>query len=524
MNRLVDATAGQLRQRLAALPDGKWRHVSYLERGEPRADGGDRYAVRLEVTKRGDRLVLDFTGSDPQAPGAINAAYPALVNFATAAVLIYLCPGLPWVPGAIGRVVEIRSTEGSIVHARWPAGVAMSISAACQAIRVAVNLCLARMLGASTELAEHAMASCASSGAGGAVFAGQRGDGEQFAAMTLDEVTGGGGATGTHDGVGTSGVTTSPGAAVANVEVNESYLPLRYLLRTELPDSGGPGEFRGGVGGVILIEPHRARGPVALTSFGQGLQHSNAPGLAGGEPGGQSVFAVLPTADARTLTGGQDERRHPLATPLPLPVRGTVMSAGQVHVAVSQGGGGFGDPISRDPAVVARDVAEGAVTERRARLDYGVLLTADGAVDHPATDAERRQIRARRLAGRTPLAARRHDQDQACPGAVRRFGHALELRTEAAETELVCCRRCGTEFGPVGTDFYTALIVDERAVTDSAPWGARYPGADRFVVRHLYCPACAEQVDVQVAARDDPLLRTAEPLPPQTRASEPFSS
>jgi N-methylhydantoinase B len=509
MNRLVDATQDQLRRRLAALPDGTWRHVSYLERGEPRADGGDRYAVGLEVTKRGDSLEFDFTGSDAQAPGAINAAYPALLNFTIAATAIYLCPGLPWVPGAIARVVRISSAEGTIVHARWPAGVAMGISAACQAIRVTVNLCLARMMDGSEELAEHAMASCASSGAGGAVFAGLLGDGEQFAAMTLDEITGGGGATGAHDGVGTSGVTTSPGAAVANVEVNESYLPLRYLLRTELPDSGGPGMFRGGVGGVIVTEPRGALGPVALTSFGQGLQHPNAAGLSGGEPGGQSVFAVLPVGHARDLAA--DLRRR-LADTLPLPARGTVMSAGEVHLAVTQGGGGFGDPIDRDPSLVAADVAEGAVSERRAQVDYGVLLTAGREVDQVGTDAARGQIRARRLRGRAPLPARPHR-----PQAARRFSHALDL-VPADGGELVCCRRCGTVLAPVGDDYYASLVLEETSAAGAAPWGATYPGAERFVIRHLYCPGCAQQIDVQVAARDDPLLRAAEPAWPGGQA------
>jgi N-methylhydantoinase B len=504
MNRLVGATEAQLRRRLASLPDGTWRHVSYLERGAPCADGADRYAVRLEVTKSDDLLEFDFTRSDAQAPGAINAAYPALLNFTIAAVLIYLCPGLPWAPGAIGRVIQIRSAEGSIVHARWPAGVAMGISAACQAIRVTVNLCLARMMDGSEELAEHAMASCALAGAGGAVYAGLREDGEQFAAMTLDEITGGGGATGSHDGVGTSGVTTSPGAAVANVEVNESYLPLRYLLRAELPDSGGPGMFRGGVGGVILIEPCGARGPVALTSFGQGLQHPNAAGLSGGEPGGQSVFAVLPAGQARALTAKPQSR---LEGTLPLPARGTVMCPGQVHVAVTQGGGGFGDPIDRDPSLVAADVAGGAVSERRARLDYGVLLTASGEVDQAGTAGARHEIRVRRLRGGRPSRAR-----QRRPDTARRFSHALDLVT-GPDGEWVCCRKCGTELAAVGDDYYATLLLEETPAASAAPWGAAYPGAERFVIRRLHCPGCAQQIDVQVAAHDDPLLRAAEPLP-----------
>ena len=84
---LLRAGERQLRQRLRALPDGRWRHTSYVLFHDRNAVAGQRdknYAVRLTMTKRGDRLELDFTGSDAQAPGAINATRPALVNFAMA--------------------------------------------------------------------------------------------------------------------------------------------------------------------------------------------------------------------------------------------------------------------------------------------------------------------------------------------------------------------------------------------------------------------------------------------------------
>ena len=99
------------------------------------------------MTKRGDHLELDFSGSDAQAPGAINATRPALVNFAMAGLLIYLCNGMPWVPGGVWPVVDIVSAEGTVVHARWPAGVAMSTSSTGQAVRVCVNACVARHAG-----------------------------------------------------------------------------------------------------------------------------------------------------------------------------------------------------------------------------------------------------------------------------------------------------------------------------------------------------------------------------------------
>ena len=414
MAGLVTATERQLRARLRELPDGRWRHVSYLERGAPQPDDSDIYAVRLTTTKRGDSLELDFSDSSPQAPGAINAAYPALVNFAVAALLIYLCGDLPWVPGAILRVCRIRSKEGTIAHARWPAGVAMSTSSSCQAIRVCVNVCVGRMLEGSPALSAHAMASCCSSGGGGGVFAGVIADGEAFAAMTLDELTGGGGATGSHDGISSSGTTTSPGAACADVEVNESYLPLLYLRRAEVTDSGGPGRFRGGLGGLNIICPHATAAPVTILSFAQGLQHPAAAGLAGGEPGGQSIYLVTDVSAALGLADGMPGPGTPgpgTAVDWSLPSQDSAMRAGQAHIAVSQGGGGYGDPLTRDPRSVAADVTAGAVTAGRAGLDYGVVVTegADGewTADLDSTESLRQCLRRERLGGRAGRAVHR---------------------------------------------------------------------------------------------------------------------
>ena len=303
--QLLGAGERQLRRRLRALPDGRWRHTAYVlfhDRNAPAGRRDRNYAVRLTMTKRGDHLELDFSESDPQAPGAINATRPALVNFAMAGLLIYLCNGMPWVPGGVWPVVDIVSTEGTVVHARWPAGVAMSTSSTGQAVRVCVNACVARLLEGSDELSPLLMASCQSAGAGACTISGIDEGGRPFATMTLDDISGGGGARADADGADSSGFTTSPGAAIANVEVNESYLPIRYLVRRELADSGGPGAFRGGVGTVQVLAPYGAQGPVSVLSFGQGLQHPAAIGVAGGEPGSQSGFAILPAAVADRVT------------------------------------------------------------------------------------------------------------------------------------------------------------------------------------------------------------------------------
>ena len=503
MARLLAGTERQLRERLAALPDGRWRHVAHLEYG-PDPDGspgGAVYAVRLTATKRGDQLELDFSDSSDQAGGAINTAFPALAGFTMAAVLVYLGGGLPWVPGALWPAVRIVSRRGSVVDAQWPAGVAMSTATVAQAVRTCVNVCLARMLDGSAEHAEHVMAGCQLAGGGGVVLSGQADDGTLFAGMTLDEVAGGGGARTFADGADSSGPTTSPGGGCANVEVNESYLPVRYLMRAELADSGGPGRLRGGVGSLHLLTPHEVQAPVGVLSFGQGLQHPGAMGLAGGEPGGSGAFAILGPDEARALVRGESVPRE-----LPVPGPDAALAAGDVHVAVSQGGGGYGDPLERDPDAVLEDVLDGLVSRERAASDHAVLIadTEGGpAVDSAGTEALRAQRRRARLGGREPRAAVEQP-----PG--RRLSATLRL-DEAGATPVISCARCATALCRDSENVHEHLLLDERPARTFAPLGFGFEGADRFTVRRFYCPGCGIQVDVIPARRGEPLLHAIEP-------------
>lgn len=517
LDQLLVSGERQLRRRLAGLPDGRWRHVAYVLHHDRDAPPGQRdrtYAVRLTMTKVGDHLELDFSASDAQAPGAINASRPALVNFALAGVLIYLCNGMPWVPGGVWPVVDILSSEGTVVHARWPAGVAMSTSSTGQAVRVCVNACVARMLEGSDELAPLLMASCQSAGAGACTVSGVDDAGRPFATMTTDDITGGGGARADADGADSSGFTTSPGAAVANVEVNESYLPLRYVLRRELPDSGGPGAFRGGVGTVQLLVPHHVRQPITVLSFGQGLQHPAAIGVAGGGPGAQSGFAILPEGAATELVlgalagAGHGPGAGRGTTPVPLPTAGMTMSTGQVQLVISQGGGGYGDPIERDPDLVVADVAEGLVTVGAAGEVYGVAVEdAPGypRLDAGATAARRDDIRAARLGGRTPKAP----ADGEAPG--RRFSEALSV-VSGPGAEYLACRRCGEELCPASANVYDHVVVHRKPTAALAPLGLDYDGSDQFEVVTCLCPSCGRQLDVQVGRAGEPPVQAVEPL------------
>ncbi len=400
MDGLVRGAAHRrLRERLACLPDGRWRHTCYLEQGPPRPDGSDVYAVRLTVTKRDDQLDLDFRGSSPQAPGAINAAWPALVNFSVAAVMIYLCGDLPWVPGAILQACTITSEEGTVAHARWPAGVAMSTASSCQAIRVCVNACLARMVGAAPgELAGHAIASCCSSGGGGGVFAGARGERGTLRGHDSRRAHGRGRR---HQHPGRTEQLRHHHLARCRLRRRGGKRELFAAAVPAAPGAAGfgwPGCRPGRIG-----LPQRDRAPRRRRSgVGAVVRAGSATPRRGG---GRRRGARPPERVCRRGHGGDwpgpAVAAGAFGGPLGLPTRDSHVRPDQAHVAVSQGGGGYGDPWRRDPSAVLADVRDGLVSVGGASADYGVVLRGEGEeaeLDRQAT-AHRRTTEFRRRLG-----------------------------------------------------------------------------------------------------------------------------
>lgn len=510
MDRLLASTEAAFRRRLAELPDGVWRENSFIQHEQ--RSGADYlpnqvYAVRLVMAKTGDRLTFDFTASDDEAPGAVNATYPTLANFTMAAVLVHICQGLPWMPGAIWRTIDIRTRKRSVVDAEWPAGVAMSTGTSAQAIRNCVSGCLARLLDASAAHAYMAMASSQSSGAGGMSISGHRLDGNPFTTLFLDELSGGGGATRNADGSDTSGTATSPGATPSNLETNEAYYPVLYLTRRELADSGGPGRRRGGVGAMHAYRPHQTERSIALLSMAQGLQHPATMGAAGGEPGLPSGFAIM-SSDV-PIAGSKGWSDLADVTDVRLPDAATRLHPDQILVTSSQGGGGFGDPLERDPTAIAVDVLDGLVSVSGALRDFGVVLRLDGdqvVIDYAASEAERQARLRARLGGREPRKAE---------GQVSGRRLSSHFRAvEASGGEQIACASCGHGICNVGAGLYASLVVHDAAAGERSAITDRYPGSERFRIRHFYCPSCARQVDVQVALAGDPVLEAMEVLLP----------
>jgi N-methylhydantoinase B len=378
----------------------------------------------------------------------------------------------------------------------------MSTGTSAQSIRNVTSACIARLLDGSEEYAPFAMASSQSTGAGGMSISGIDAAGRTFHTLFLDELTGGSGASGLRDGADVAGTATSPGATPSNVETNEAAFPILYLMRGELEDSAGPGRQRGGSGAIWSYRPHGAQGEIALNSMAQGLQHPSTLGIIGGEPGSASGIAVAPGAPmgwAPVIAGA-------VGGVLPLPGAGLGVREGGAMIASSQGGGGLGDPIERDPAAVLHDVEEGLVSAEGALRDYAVVI-AEGEVDEAETRATRLERRRQRLGGREPIA-----RDG------RRAGRRLSTHLDL-EGEQVVCAGCRSRICGEGEPIVAALLCREASAGERFALTALYPGHERFRVRHFYCPGCAAQIDVQVAIAGEPPIETIAALPAQEMQS-----
>ncbi len=508
---LTDSTERRLRERLRELPDGRWRHVGFVEH-----DGVDDliYPVRLTMTKADDHLELDFSASCEQAPGLINCPVGLTRAFVLATVMPLLgYDGMPWVPAAFERVISLRTRPGTVTHAQWPAGVSLGGTSTGHEVRTCINACLARLLGASGRHGHKVMASCMSS-APGQTIGGRRADGVSFTSMLLDAQLGGGGARAFADGTDTSGLMHSPGGACANIEVNESNFPILYLWRAERADSGGPGRYRGGIGGHHAFTPHEADGPIELTVWAHGVEQPTAAGVQGGEPGTPNGFLLLHDGVSSMAANGacREPGADSMRAEVPEAKSRALLQEGDVLLSWCGGGGGLGDPLDRDPELVADDVINGhPVSPASAVADYGVILVSTSGswvVDRQLTHEERRRRRIQRLGGREPL------EPNAGPVVGRRIDHHLVYDRDSRDGALLC-GHCGLELGPSDENVKRHLVQEE--VPSGYRWSlvTRHPGSARFVVRRFYCPHCATQLDVEVNMRDAPLLYSTEVLTSQ---------
>ena len=396
MSRQLDDAENRLRAKLEKIPDGSWKAVSYQE--QSMKDDRGIHPIVCTLTKTGTDLEFDFTGTGPQS-GMINCTFTGLYGGVMSAVLPVLCGDIPWAAGGLRRCLTFKSEEGTLNNAIFPSGVGKGSVASAWATTNAATECLSKMLDTSAEHHGDVQSVCCGTW-DLCVMAGLDQRGNPFATMITDSMGAGFGAGNDHDGVDTAGLLLIPMGKMPDVEMNEFMLPMLYLWRREEPDSGGPGQFRGGVTASLCFVPHDTQSPMMQVVSGSGKSIPMNPGLAGGYPGSTQADLAVRGSNAREiLAQGRipssldeiDGDKQTLACEDEL-----LLFPDDVHYMSWQSGGGYGDPLLREPARVAHDVAEFRVSEHSAREIYGVVLGQDGAADQAATEQQRRELADRR--------------------------------------------------------------------------------------------------------------------------------
>lgn len=391
--RLVSQSEERLRARLRELPDGQWQSRQFLELK------GERFRVELTMTKTGDELTFDFSGSSPQTAYGVNCAYWAAWGGMFAPIFPLLCYDITWNEGVI-RPIRMIAPEGTIVNCTRPAPVSVATVGAIQSVNNASVTCISKMLSASETLADEATAVWHGSHVALFLFGKNQRNEDAIGIMT-ETFGGAGGARSFADGIDVGGEVPNPISRMANVEQMESEFPVLYLFRRMMPDSGGAGQYRGGMGAEYAIVPHGSpAGGIGFVISGKGITCPMSEGLAGGLPGGPSNYVKV-----KNVLSGPSNRG-----PLPASLDEMVGQSERISWGLYgldaddglyvrwNGGGGFGDPLAREVAAVETDLRLGAVSADSALRLYGVVADpVSGRVDQAATAERRQQMRDDRL-------------------------------------------------------------------------------------------------------------------------------
>jgi N-methylhydantoinase B len=364
MVELLDRAEKMTRAEIERIPDGVYRFVDYLDN-----DGFDlerRIRIEVAVTIDGSDFMVDLTGSDPQVRGPINCVPASTLSAIYYVVKVVTDPSIPNNAGCY-RPVRTILPEGSIVNAKPPAAV--------NGRAVVVRRIVDAMLGALAQALPDRVPA-ASSGHPLVCSMGGLDPATGRPYVTSEIGTGGMGARPGKDGVECVQTDTSNSQNVP-VEALELEFPLRvgsYRLRR---DSGGPGRFRGGLGFEKSFEA--LRGTVAISHRGE-RNHTAPWGLFGGGAGAM--------AKSRIVRADGSVEHFPSKAELRL-------EPGDRLEVWTTGGGGHGDSLTRDPALVLADVIDQKVSPEQADEAYGVVI-AGGAVDEARTRERREALAAAR--------------------------------------------------------------------------------------------------------------------------------
>jgi N-methylhydantoinase B len=354
---IIEASRDTTLERIRALPNGTFHNSMTM-------DGYDKPLVlNAALTISDDGIHVDYHGTSPASAYGINVVFNYCLAYTAFGVKCLVAPDVPNNAGSL-EPITVSAPEGCVVNVKrpWPVAARHTVG---QMLPDVVAGCLQQAIAGGVP-AEGASSLWNPQIFGGGSLVDEVEAGTDANALpefsTVIFHCGGAGARPQKDGLSAtafpSGVRTIP------VEATESVAPVVFYRREFRDGSGGPGQFRGGLGQVIELGGAGAN-PLALLCNFERVHHP-ARGRNGGKPGGAGVV---------TLRSGR---------PIRPKGRQTVPPRDAIRLQLP-GGGGFGDPCARDPKAVRDDVLDGLITAEQARRDYGVAIDAAGEVDHAET-------------------------------------------------------------------------------------------------------------------------------------------
>jgi N-methylhydantoinase B len=336
------------RSEIATWPQGTFRFTDYID-SDGISDDPVPLSVAITVHKDGS-LKVDWEGSSRQVRAAINSTLSFTKSNTFLSVRCALRGDIPNNAGVF-RCIEVAAPTGSVLNPISPAPVA---ARALTGYRV-----MDTMFGALAQIVPDIMPAAGEGGNTVVCLGGRHADNRPF--IIVDMISGCWGGRPDQDGID---AITNPSQNLSNtpVEVLERQHPVRIEDYALVPDSGGAGRFRGGLG---LRRSYRLLAEEAVLQLRADRLKFAPYGLAGGDAGGLAGNWLGAGNVMRSLPGKVT----------------TIMRRGEVLTHHQAGGGGHGDPFSRSPEAVGRDVWNGKVTISAARERYGVSVDAAGAVD-----------------------------------------------------------------------------------------------------------------------------------------------
>jgi N-methylhydantoinase B len=512
--RNKDLTEDVVRSRIAAIPDGVYEAIDWVEYDGHGVDA--LLKIHLRVIVSGSEVIFDFSDTDPQCTGFANAGYGAVVGLVGAMVMFTLAWDAPINAGIFRPVRLVLPEPGTVLNPTVPAPVSCGHMEGASKAGRAMFEAVGKAMSLSDDPALRMRPAAAGVNAWpGNSWAGLSQYGEYTAFAVMDCGSGGMGAQTVIDGLDISSYEAQLSNGIPDVEINEGYYPMLYLWRRLNNGSGGPGLNRGGLGLDFAWAPHGTE--ALLGTLENALAAVPSRGMLGGYPGATHFFNVVRGTEildalagrshlpqSVTELGGQEETliNHVAGVPLPKT---------DVFHQITGGGAGMGDPLLRDAERVCGDVRSGYITAAQARAAYGVACSDDGELDAAGTEQARAAIRRERIGA---------DPERPAPAGDGDWVPALKVDSEAS---VFRCGYCEQDLGPVSSNWKAQAArrrfdgLAERLEELGVRVKAR--AAPRMVLYEWACPGCGTLLETNLYPEEmEPLhdVRVgAAPPPPE---------